>query len=60
MGYLKENVKPNYDKFPRVEVPGRADQCLRGWLNIMEKLGTLAGSAQTTVVFECYQGVHDD
>ena len=82
MGYLKENVKPNYDKFPRVEVPGREDQCLRGWTDIMKKIGSLVrfacketvslvrfacketgsltANAQTTVVFECYQGVHDD
>ena len=29
--YLAKDVKPNYDKYPEVEVPGYEDACVAGW-----------------------------
>lgn len=54
--YLAKGVKPNYDKYPVVEVPGFEGACVCGWDAIM---GHLRNVRKGVIVFECYQGVHD-
>jgi len=54
--YLAKGVKPNYDKYPVVEVPGFEGACVCGWDAIM---GHLRNVSKGVIVFECYQGVHD-
>lgn len=54
--YLAKGVKPNYDKYPVVEVPGFEGACICGWDKIMEKLRDVN---KGVIVFECYQGVKD-
>ena len=58
--YLKEGQKPNYDKFPVVQVPHYEDSCTCGWDAIMAQLdGRLRSESCHLLVVECYQGVLD-
>ncbi len=58
--YLAKDLKPNYDKYPVVEVPGYEDACVAGWPGIMAALAQAVRAKQTgLLVLECYQGVHD-
>ncbi|MCR5018437.1 MAG: class I mannose-6-phosphate isomerase [Bacteroidales bacterium] len=58
--YLAKDVKPNYDKYPVVEVPGYEEACVAGWDNIMRTLANVARARESKLlVLECYQGVND-
>ncbi len=54
--------KPNYDKFPFIEVPGTAADCSAGWAAIGHCLRTAVaarGAAKTVLAVECYPGVDE-
>jgi mannose-6-phosphate isomerase class I len=53
--------KPNYDKFPVVQVSGNRDECLTGWQAITEEIDKRLSRLQgkSVVVVECYQGVYE-
>lgn len=56
--YLKNGLKSNYDKFPRIPVAGYEDACILGWDAICARLAE--GLAQEYVLaVECYQGVRE-
>ena len=58
--YLAKDVKPNYDKYPVVEVPGYEEACVAGWDIIMRTLANVARARESKLlVLECYQGVND-
>ncbi len=58
MGKYLKGLKPNYDKFPVVRMPG---DCHRGWSDIMDSLKAgLPSHSGAVLAFECYQGVNDD
>ena len=58
--YLAKDIKPNYDKYPEVEVPGYEEACVAGWPAVMSALSEAVRAKQTgLLVLECYQGVHD-
>ncbi|MEO5715171.1 MAG: class I mannose-6-phosphate isomerase [Luteolibacter sp.] len=53
-------TRPNYDKFPRVDVPGH--DCQVGWEAIAAELAaalTECGSASPVIAVECYPGVNE-
>jgi mannose-6-phosphate isomerase class I len=54
--------KSNYDKFPKVAVPGASNACVQGWDAIASQLRqAIAGRERKKIVFtiECYPGVHE-
>ncbi|MCH7225933.1 class I mannose-6-phosphate isomerase [Haloferula sp. A504] len=56
----RQPVTPNYDKFPKVEVPGC---CLRGWEAVTTRLKEAMDTRKarrTVLTFECYSGVFID
>ncbi len=54
--YLKQGQKSNYDKAPVVPVPGYETACREGWKSVLKELASVQG----VLLFECYQGVHDE
>ena len=53
-------MNSNYDKFPKVEVPGGAGRCVSGWEAVGARLREAVaarGAARTVVTVECYAGV---
>lgn len=58
--YLRDGQKPNYDKFPVVDVPGFDGALTRGWEHIFDTLrARIESMPACTVAFECYHGVLD-
>lgn len=56
--------QPNYDKFPVVFVPDRADECWRGWSALLSELNRTITAGLSTkkrwvVAVECYPGLHE-
>jgi mannose-6-phosphate isomerase class I len=54
--------KPNYDKFPRVAVPGGDKACVQGWAAIADQLKHAIAQAsrkQFTLIVDCYPGVDE-
>jgi mannose-6-phosphate isomerase class I len=54
--------KPNYDKFPFVEVSGNPDNCVAGWEAICARLRqeiSRTNRAKTVITVECYPGVDE-
>jgi mannose-6-phosphate isomerase class I len=53
--------KPNYDKYPHVQVEKVNRSCITGWNVIGNQLNQeIASSAKKIVAIECYQGVYDE
>jgi mannose-6-phosphate isomerase class I len=56
----RKTARSNYDKFPRVDVPGH--RCQVGWDAIATEISntiTRAGNAAPCIVIECYPGVDE-
>lgn len=54
--------KPNYDKFPVVNIHNSADACVTGWDAIASRLQAAIAnraSRRTVLVVECYTGVNE-
>jgi len=54
--------KPNYDKFPFVQVPDSETACVQGWDDIVTRLQdsiSQRDTKKTVLVIECYTGVDD-
>lgn len=54
--------KPNYDKYPCVEVPGGEGACVGGWDACLDRLCQAIArrnAAKTVLVVECYPGVDE-
>ncbi len=54
--------KPNYDKFPFVQVPDSANACVQGWDGIIVRLHEAIAkrnAKKTVLVVECYTGVDE-
>ncbi len=53
-------MKPNYDKFPAIQVPFGSGRCVQGWEAVGARLKEVVAarkSARTIVTVECYTGV---
>lgn len=56
----RKSARPNYDKFPRIDVPGHT--CQVGWDAIATGIAAAIASAETAapcIVVECYPGVDE-
>jgi len=54
--------KPNYDKYPCIEVPGGEGCCVSGWEACLDRLRQAAArreASKTVLVVECYPGVDE-
>lgn len=54
--------KPNYDKYPCVDVPGGEGCCISGWEACLDRLRQAIarqGASKTVLVVECYPGVEE-
>ena len=56
-------MRTNYDKVPKVEVPGGAGRCVRGWDAVGRRLQDAISARhapRTVITVECYTGIHVD
>jgi mannose-6-phosphate isomerase class I len=52
--------KPNYDKFPHVQVEAENQSCIVGWAAVVKQVNAEIASGKKLIVIECYQGVLDE
>ncbi len=56
-------MKPNFNKYPVVQVRENSQDCTTGWQEICRKLKTDAdnrSTAKTIIVVDCYQGCYEE
>lgn len=49
--------RPNYNKFPHVEVSGFDDQAWQGWSNVIEQIQSRVKTERHVLVIDTYHGV---
>jgi hypothetical protein len=52
--------RPNYDKFPFVQVTDRDVDCQIGWAEVAQKLGAASPGKRSVLCVECYPGADLD
>jgi len=60
---MRDTIKSNYNKYPRVQLRETESECSLGWNAITKRLGDFIiqkKSKKTILVVECYQGTFDN